>query len=54
MKLFLSIKLELLLKHPQQLHFVEHNFPAAKQSQYNFKHLLFLQLQGLGSSLLKI
>ena len=24
-----------------------HHLPAAKQSQYNLRHLLFLQLQGL-------
>lgn len=49
---FLSTKFEVLLKQPQQLHLEEHNLPAAKQSQYNLRHLLFLQLQGLVSSIL--
>lgn len=34
----------LLLQHPLQLQFLQYS-PLAKHSQYNFKHLEFLQLQ---------
>ena len=34
----------ILLQHPLQLQFLQYS-PLAKHSQYNFKHLEFLQLQ---------
>ena len=39
---------------PTQPHVYEHNFPDAKHSQYNLRHLDFLHLQGCSDVLVKL